>query len=277
MCRIFGFRSVLDSRVHRSLLSAENALAVQSERHPDGWGVSYYVGGSPHVIRSAGTALTDQLFKRVSGIVTSQTVLAHIRKATQGEISPLNCHPFQYGRWVMAHNGDVPAFPQVRDALLERVAPRFRRFLLGDTDSEVIFHLFLTHLAARADLTRRGTPVDQVVAALREAIGDVHEVMAAAGATDAPPLLTLVVTDGEILVGHQGGKELHYSTWKTSCSEREGCPFLARECEAPTESGYVNHLIVSSEPLLGENVWVRLEPGEIVSVDAFMRLARFAP
>ena len=30
MCRLFGFRSVLQSQVHRSLANADNALAVQS-------------------------------------------------------------------------------------------------------------------------------------------------------------------------------------------------------------------------------------------------------
>ena len=49
MCRMFGFRSVLDSHVHRSLLGAENALALQAEHHPDGWGVAYYLGGAPHL------------------------------------------------------------------------------------------------------------------------------------------------------------------------------------------------------------------------------------
>jgi hypothetical protein len=38
MCRIFGFRSVIQSQVHRSLVSADNALMIQGERHPDGWG-----------------------------------------------------------------------------------------------------------------------------------------------------------------------------------------------------------------------------------------------
>ena len=123
MCRIFGFRSVLQSQVHRSLMSADNALAVQSENHPDGWGVAYYVAGAPHLIKSAGTALGDKLFHRVSGVVTSQTVLAHIRKATQGEITPLNCHPFQYGRWVMCHNGDVPGFERSKEALKAEISP----------------------------------------------------------------------------------------------------------------------------------------------------------
>ena len=31
MCRIFGFRSVMQSHVHRSLVSADNALIQQSD------------------------------------------------------------------------------------------------------------------------------------------------------------------------------------------------------------------------------------------------------
>src|SRR5262245_46837922 len=105
MCRLFGFRSVIPSQVHRSLLSADNALGAQSGRHPDGWGVAFYVDGAPQVTRSPTTALTCALFRRVSGVVASETVLAHVRKATQGEPSVLNCHPFQHGRWTFAHNG----------------------------------------------------------------------------------------------------------------------------------------------------------------------------
>lgn len=274
MCRMLGFRSVLDSHVHRSLLSADNALAVQSNQHPDGWGVAYYVSGAPHVIKSAGAAISDQLFRRVGGIVTSQTVLAHIRRATQGDIHTLNCHPFQFGRWVMAHNGDIPQFNDLRPALLDLIAPRLRCFLLGDTDSELIFHLFLSHLAERVDLSRRGAPVEDVVAALRRTVAEVRAVADGRPGLDEA-LLTLLVTDGELMVGHHGGKDLHYSTYKTRCSERASCGFFSAECEGPTRSGYVQHLLISSEPLQGENVWHKLAPGEIVAVDHFMRLHRF--
>lgn len=276
MCRLFGFRSVLESHVHTSLMGADNALAVQSNLHPDGWGVAYYAAGSPHVVRSAGTAVSDHLFHRVSGIVTSQTVLAHLRKATQGDINALNCHPFQYGRWVMAHNGDVPEFPVLRPLLIDHVAPKLRRFLLGDTDSELIFHIFLSQLATTHDLARRGTPIAAVVEALRSTVAIVREV-ADHRPELAASLLTMVLTDGETMVAHQGGKELHWSTWKARCSERERCSFFSGECEAPTRTGYVNHLIVSSEPLQGENTWNAMTQGEIVAVDPFMRFHRFAP
>jgi glutamine amidotransferase len=107
MCRLFGFKSSISSQVHRSLLRADNALAVQSEDHPDGWGVAYYIENIPHLIKNSKIALEDNLFERVSGIVSSKVVLAHIRKASVGDINMLNCHPFQYGPWTFAHNGEI--------------------------------------------------------------------------------------------------------------------------------------------------------------------------
>ncbi|MFW5921639.1 MAG: class II glutamine amidotransferase, partial [Polyangiales bacterium] len=117
MCRLLGFRSVIPSQVHRSLVDADNALGNQSNEHPDGWGVAFYVDGAPHITRSPTRALGDQLFHRVSGVVSSETVLAHVRRATVGEVSVLNCHPFQHGKWVFAHNGEIKHFERHRDAL----------------------------------------------------------------------------------------------------------------------------------------------------------------
>lgn len=270
MCRLFGFRSVIPSMVHRSLMEADNALGVQSERHPDGWGVAYYVDEAPHVTKSASTALTDALFERVSGIVSSETVVAHVRKATQGNLSVLNTHPFQYGRWVFAHNGDIPEFAEVRDKLREEIAPRLRRFVLGDTDSETIFFMFLSALNRYGPL-RGNHGIDEVTAAVADTVKVVREICDTEqrGHTS---LLTLLVTNGATLAATRGGKELFWSTYKTKCSDRDTCPSLAPECEAPTTSGFVNHLILSSEPLGGENIWLEAEENQVIGVDWRMRL-----
>src|SRR5262245_29897092 len=175
MCRLFGFRSVIPSQVHRSLLAAENALGVQSNDHPDGWGVAFYVDGAPHLTRSPLTALGDALFHRLSGVVSSETVLAHVRKATQGPKTVFNCHPFQYGRWVFAHNGDIPTFGQTREALLGEVSPQLRRFILGDTDSEVVFFVFLSQLSRFGALSERHD-IDTALAALKATVRRVREV-----------------------------------------------------------------------------------------------------
>jgi glutamine amidotransferase len=272
MCRIFGFRSVIKSQVHRSLVAADNALGVQSGDHPDGWGVAYYIDGAPHITRSPTTAVSDQLFHRVSGVVSSETVLAHVRKATRGDLTVLNCHPFQHGRWVFAHNGDIPDFETKRKEVEAHIAPRLRRFILGETDSEVVFFLFLTHLSAHGDLGGR-LSIDHVTAALRTTTALIREVCDGDG-DDEKSLLTLLVTDGHVMAAVHGGKGLFWSTYKERCGDRNDCPNLAPECEAPTTSGFVNHLVLSSEKLHGENIWIPFEEGEIVAVDRRMRLFR---
>ncbi|MEN9580650.1 MAG: hypothetical protein RJA70_3659 [Pseudomonadota bacterium] len=270
MCRLFGFRSVIPSQVHSSLLAAENALGTQSNNHPDGWGVAYYIDNCPHLTRSAERALGDQLFHRLSGVVASETVLAHVRKATQGNLSVLNSHPFQYGRWVFAHNGDIPNFSECLDALRELISPRLRRYILGDTDSETVFHILLTELEKLGPLDRPHL-VNDVVTALQRTF---EKVKATCERDGHQPLLTMIATDGANLVGVQGGKELYLSTYKKQCSERTRCASLSAECEAPTTTGFVNHFILSSEPLQGENVWHALEHGEVVAVDANMKVVR---
>ncbi|NOY94636.1 MAG: class II glutamine amidotransferase [Deltaproteobacteria bacterium] len=270
MCRIFGFRSVIQSQVHRSLVAADNALCVQSGQNPDGWGVAYYLEGAAHLLRSPEKALDDQLFDRVSGVVASETVLAHVRKATVGDLSVLNCHPFQYGRWTMAHNGEVKDFDRHRDALRAEIAPRLRRYILGDTDSEVIFFLFLTELSAYGALSER-YGAKEVAAALSNTIRCVRAITDG-DTQESRALLTLIVTDGKTMVATQGGKELHYSTYKTHCADRDSCPHLAPHCEAPTATGFVNHLLFSSEPTSGEAVWHAMKPGDVVGVDWRMRL-----
>lgn len=280
MCRLLGFRSVLQSGVHRSLSSADNALGTQSEFHPDGWGVAYYIGGSPHLIRSDGQALHDRLFERVSGIASSQTVVAHVRKATQGTRSPMNSHPFQYGPWIFAHNGNIKDFATKKPVLIEGIDPELRRFILGDTDSEVLFYLFLSHLQKHGDLFDSQLPPLAAADALLETIDFVTSIVGPyTHRNDDPPtetFLTCIVTNGEVMLAHQGGKDLLYSTHKAHCPERESCGYFADNCERPAVVGeQVNHLIITSESLQGDNTWSRMAPGQIIAVDRDMRLQNF--
>jgi glutamine amidotransferase len=278
MCRLFGFRSVIKSQMHRSLVSADNALVRQSEEHPDGWGVAYYQHDVPHLVKTADTAVADSIFQRVSGVVSSQTVVAHLRKATCGELSMINSHPFQHGRWVFAHNGNVPDFEGYREDVEALVAPALRSFILGDTDSEVLFYLLLTNLQKRADLGDTDPSFDALTGAVRETVDAIR------GLTgrncyeptdrddDEALYLSFLLTDGQSMIAHQGGKPLHMSTHKTRCPDRDACSSFAPICEQPTTSGQVNHLLIASEPLNGENVWRPMEPGQIVGVDADMDL-----
>lgn len=275
MCRVFGFKSVISSQVHNSLISAENALAEQSTEHPHGWGVAYYVAGSPHIIKNVDSAVEDKIFARVSGVVSSHTVVAHIRKATLGEHSIVNTHPFQYGPWVFAHNGHIHEFDKYRDQLFALVSPSLQRFILGDTDSEILFYIMLTKYFESKSLTDI-VSVEEMAKIIRAALADIIQVIGPMAKEDTPCLknnyLSFVITNGDIILAHNGGKKVFYSTYKKKCSDRDTCSSFSDVCEAPSKTGFVNHMIFSSEPLSGENIWLEMEIGQLIGVDNSMKL-----
>ena len=83
----------------------------------------------------------------------------------------------------------------------------------------------------------------------------------------------LNVSNGPIMIAMNGGMSLYYSTHKKKCPERDTCSSFAPWCENPAQDEMsVNHLIFSSEPLQGENIWRKLKPGELVGVDEKMKL-----
>ena len=279
MCRLFGFRSVIHSQVHSSLVSADNALALQSNEHPDGWGVAYYIAGAPHIVKTSHSAIDCKIFQKISGIVSSQTVLAHIRRATVGTKTILNTHPFQYGQWVFAHNGHIKDFSKYKDELLARVAPELKRFILGETDSEVIFYYLLSHLQSKIKLEKSECPIETLAESVRESLDSLTNHVGDYAENDDcgrdENYFTFILTNGNTMIAHQGGKQLYYSTYKNRCSDRANCPSYSPECEAATKSGYINHLIFSSEPLSGENIWIPMERGQLIGVSHHMKISYY--
>ena len=90
------------SRAHRSLISAENAVAQQANYHSDGWGIGYYIDDDAYLFRTSAGAATDEAFHRMGESLQSHTLLVHIRKATVGRVQPINSHPFRFGSWMFA-------------------------------------------------------------------------------------------------------------------------------------------------------------------------------
>ena len=272
MCRLFAFRSMIRSKVHTSLVGAENALMAQSQEHPDGWGIAYYLERAPHVVKAATTALTDSFFRRVSGIVSSETVIAHIRKGTLGDCSVVNTHPFQFGPWTFVHNGNIRNFHLFQDTLKNRVDESLRPYIMGMTDSEMIFYLILSKLRRQHSLGEM-ISFTSLRQATEKALEEVIGIVGPYCAVDSSPEMTylsFVITNGKTMLIHQGGKDLYYSTYKTKCSERQICPFFSDECEAPSSKGIIKHLVISSEKIKNENYWIKMKPGEIVGVDPKM-------
>lgn len=281
MCRLFGFKSVINSQVHSSLVHADNALISQSLKHPDGWGVAYYLENVPHIIKSTDRALDDHIFHQISGVVSSQVVLAHLRKATHGEKTILNSHPFQYGHWVFAHNGNLRDFSHYKENLIGLINPTLRRFILGSTDSEIIFFLLLTHIKKRHCLSKPNIVLSDLKDAIKETCNEITKLSGALCGDQKPAPtenhLTFIISTGEVMAALNGGQPLLYSTHKSLCSERGSCEHFSEICESPVKQQQtINHLVFSSEKLLGENIWQELKHGELVAVDNNMTFLKFS-
>ena len=258
MCRLFGSRSLLPGGVAHELLRGSNALREQSREHPDGWGVAWYVGGEPQIVRSLAPAHADEDFADVSEFVKAQTVLAHIRKASIGRVALENTHPFQRGRWLFAHNGTLPHWERCAGALELLLDPSLRKGLLGETDSERCFLLFLTHLARLGEVDR--TSFAGAAQALRSTVADVQRT------TDALPLLapepaprastTFLLTDGRLMIACCSGRPLQLSAPPADPEGR--VPWFAVSSEDPTGKARAAGVRAA---------WREVPDGAIVGVD----------
>jgi predicted glutamine amidotransferase len=122
--------------------------------------------------------------------VQARTVMAHVRKATQGNVSLANCHPFlrEWGgrHWAFAHNGDLKGFEPQLDGSFRPV---------GQTDSERAFCWLMQQLRSRYGKT--GLPEWP----------DLAPALAAwAARLSAHGCCNMLLTDGRALFAHASTK-----------------------------------------------------------------------
>ncbi|MDH4463828.1 MAG: class II glutamine amidotransferase [Acidovorax sp.] len=142
MCQLLGMNCNVPTDITFSF-SGFAQRGGRTDHHSDGWGISFFEdNGIRHFVDHlpAVDSPVADLIKRYP--IKSRNVIAHIRKATQGEVKLENCHPFVrelWGRyWVFAHNGDLGS---KRPKLHGQFRP------VGDTDSEHAFCWLMQELA----------------------------------------------------------------------------------------------------------------------------------
>jgi glutamine amidotransferase len=253
MCRLYAIHSFLENKVAAPLVYAKNSLAHQSREHSDGWGLCYYDQGVPNIIKSLSVAQNDALYKELASSIKAHTILVHLRRATQGEVSLVNCHPFRFGPWIMAHNGDFPDFVNMRPKLLSLIDKNLGFHVVGTTDSEIYFGIFLTTLNRQIVNTSSPCPVTKVATSLRSTFDQIFQAYDRLGVTERPVLNT-IITNGQVIVGARQGSELCY---------------LPRWLESDTP---VAGLQISSESLSAEEDWVAMEENQIIGMGEDFRL-----
>jgi glutamine amidotransferase len=258
VCRYYGLRATLPTRVDWHLVQAPNSLLVQSRRdlsgfeHADGWGIAAYDGEDVRVQRRASAAHDGHYFCAAAAWVEATTVLAHVRRATVGRVGLVNTHPFVYGPFSLVHNGTVPYFADIRPRLLEAMTTEHRAAIQGGTDSEHLLHLILaTH--ARIG----GSLFASLEVALRQVIALCREI------GQEPHLgLNVLLTDGMRMVGSRWRRTLHFF-------EQHGAgPSLGEQAAGATD---YRALIIASEPIDGTD-WPEIPERSVFEVTPDLRL-----
>ncbi|MFN7146980.1 MAG: class II glutamine amidotransferase [Myxococcota bacterium] len=277
MCRLFGFKSSVVSRAHRSLIAAENALAQQARHHPDGWGIGYFHGGDAYVLKSSGGAAENDSFRRASERLASDTFVVHVRRATVGGVGPYNVHPFRHGKWLFAHNGTLHGFERLRERMHRRIPTHLRERILGSTDTETLFFYLLASIGD-AGVATCGSGVtcgrrvgDAVEGALDELYRDTME------ADVPPPIVNFILTNGTVFVANRSGRELWLATQKHTCRDFDTCPAEKLCMRAVRDDDRVNHLLVASEKIGGEDRWEEVPEGRMLVLSEDFRLTFRGP
>jgi predicted glutamine amidotransferase len=138
MCRLFGMSGGPEPvRATFWLLQAPDSLQQQSRREPDGAGIGTFdAGGRPIVDKQPLAAYEDRRFAEGARDLASRTFVAHVRYASNGDLTMPNTHPFQQDGRLFAHNGVIGDVE-----CLEAELGDAREMVQGETDSERFFAL----------------------------------------------------------------------------------------------------------------------------------------
>lgn len=263
MCRLFGFHAQTAIRPPY-LGDGEGAFVRLSELHKDGWGLAWYeqTGDEPARVRlerSLRQAKCDSEFEALSAAIETQTLIAHLRLATIGGSRVVNNHPFRFGDWTFAHNGNIKHFDKYRELILSQISPVFRASIRGDTDSELIFYFLLSELERwglvsaryRHSVRQLGQTVKYALEQLLGLIGPWHPEIGPPSET----YISFLLSNGQVLLAHQGGQPLYYRTHAQAAA-----PEL------------LSDIAFCSEPLGLHPDWHPMQTGDLIAVDKRLQL-----
>jgi glutamine amidotransferase len=198
MARLFGIIGNRPDLTRRVLAFEEEALRARTKGVPLGWGLGFYQGGEVLMRRRPIDERPELEVSTLASDMRADLLIGHVRHATVGALRTENTHPFRYRQWLFAQTGTVPEFEQVRERLVASVPDFLRGDIRGETDAEVMFHVYLSflHDAGRLDDGLVEAPL--VREALRSSLAVVDGMTAEVGGEAGQ--LNLMMSNGEYVV-----------------------------------------------------------------------------
>ena len=230
-----------------------------TDHHADGFGIGFFEGKGVRLFHddkpSADSPVAD-LVKAYQ--IKSENVIAHIRKATQGQTSLANTHPFMRemwgGYWLFAHNGHLKNFFPKEGGFYRAV---------GNTDSERAFCHILEPLrprfSARPDENALFDAVAELTAEIREY-----------------GLFNFMMSNGECLFAH-ASTLLHYIVRKAPFGEAHLIDDDVKVDFAAVTTPNDKVAVIATLPLTANETWLQLAVNELVMFREGDIVRRHAP
>ncbi len=245
MCQLLGMNCNTPTDICFSF-EGFHARGGLTDVHRDGWGIAFFENAGCRLFLDSRATIESPVANLVRQYpIRSMNVIAHIRKATQGEIALENTHPFMrelWGRyWIFAHNGNLMDFdPELDGSFLP----------VGRTDSERAFCLLLQNLRARF---RVQPPREELFSALR----DLTSAIAPHGE------FNYLLSNGDCLFAHCSTK-LAYIVRKAPFAvahlKDQDVTVDFSEVAKPDD----RVALVATAPLTDNEAWTHLQPGMLM-------------
>lgn len=299
MCRFLVYKGSDEILLSKLILDPTHSILKQSfdsrlrldtrrgQNNADGFGIGFYtdpkLGHAPCLFTSTIPAWNCTNLQRIASKTASRLIFAHVRATTEGSLSEDNCHPFCHGSLMWMHNGGLGGWKYIKRRLGERLADKWFLGVVGGTDSEWAFALFLDTLERMGHdpssqpahgfgptVLRRA--MLKTIAIINELIDKIPDSIVHGENVDTRSLLNFALTDGQSIIctryvssASDEAASLYYSSgtqW-----EAKSPPSDDRNYQMERRDKGADIVLVASEPLTFEREnWVNVPTNSILTI-----------
>ncbi|KAL8288636.1 hypothetical protein RB600_004212 [Gaeumannomyces tritici] len=299
MCRFLVYKGSDEILLSKLILEPTHSILKQSfdarlrldtrrgQNNADGFGIGFYtspkLGAAPCLFTSTIPAWNSPNLTRLASKTASRLIFAHVRATTEGSLSEDNCHPFCHGSLMWMHNGGLGGWKYIKRRLGERLADRWYLGVVGGTDSEWAFALFLDTLE-RMGYDPGSQPEKgfgptvlrkamlKTIELINELIDAIPESVIHAENVDTRSLLNFAITDGHSIIctryvssSTDQAASLYYSSG--SQWENRPSPGDDRNFQMERRDKGADVVLVASEPLTFEREnWVNVPTNSVLTI-----------
>ena len=246
MCQLLGMNCNVPTDICFSF-EGFHTRGGGTDHHGDGWGIAFFEGMGCRLFLDPKPATRSPVAELVRKYpIHSLNVIAHIRKATQGDVCLQNTHPFMrelWGRyWIFAHNGTLKDFHPPLNGNYHPV---------GTTDSERAFCYLLEAL-------RRLFPAGQPrVESLYSTVREITDELAEYG------VFNYLLSNGECLFARcadQLSYVLRHAPFGRAHLKDQDITVDFSRLTSPNDKVAV----IATLPLTDNEIWTTMAPGELL-------------